>query len=469
MGVDSGRESPKYGAVTDEILASLAAIAGDRVTTSMPIREQHGRDESYHEMHAPDAVVYASSTKEVSEIVRVCADHRIPVVPYGAGTSLEGHVSALHGGVCIDLSRMDRIVELHAEDMDVTVEAGVTREALNRYLRDTGLFFPLDPGANASIGGMAATRASGTNAVRYGTMRENVLALTVVLPSGEVIRTGTRARKSSAGYDLTRLMVGSEGTLGIITEITVRLYGVPETLSAAVVPFDSLEGAVQAVITVMQLGVPMSRIEILDEVQIAAINAYSRRNYAVKPTLFLEFGGSAAAVEEQVATVRDICEGNGGADFQWASDPAERARLWEARHKGAYASMAMRPGSRAWATDVCVPISKLADCIAGAREDAAKAPFPSMVVGHVGDGNFHVPMLVDGDNPVEVEAARKLNEQVVRRALSMDGTCTGEHGIGLGKMEFLLEEHGPIAIGVMRAIKHALDPQAIMNPGKMFV
>ena len=468
MGVSSAQAVQGYGQADEAFLAAIRTLVGDRLVTSMPVREQHGRDESYHDMHAPDAVVYATSTEEVAAVVRLCARHRIPVVPYGAGTSLEGHVAAIHGGVCIDLSRMDQVVEVHAEDMDVTVQAGVTREALNRHLRDTGLFFPLDPGANASLGGMAATRASGTNAVRYGTMRENVLALTVVLASGEVIRTGTRARKSSAGYDLTRLLVGSEGTLGIITEVTLRLYGIPETQSAAVVPFDSIDGAVQAVITVMQLGVPMSRIEFLDEIQIAAINAYSKRDYAVKPTLFLEFGGSAAAVDEQIATVRGICAEHGGEDFQWASDPAERAKLWEARHKGAYASMAMRPGSKAWATDVCVPISRLADCIAGARADAAKAPFPSMVVGHVGDGNFHLPMLVDGDNPAEVDAAKRLNEQVINRALAMDGTCTGEHGIGLGKMDFLLAEHGPVAIGVMRSIKQALDPQGIMNPGKMF-
>ncbi|HEY5896164.1 MAG TPA: FAD-linked oxidase C-terminal domain-containing protein [Burkholderiales bacterium] len=456
-----------YGAVDAGFITGLKKIAGDRVLTAKAVREQHGRDESYHPAHAPDVVVKAGSTDEVAALLKLCSQHRIPVVPYGAGSSLEGHISALHGGVCIDFTAMDQVLQVRAPDLDVSVQAGITREALNRHLRDTGLFFPIDPGANATIGGMAATRASGTNAVRYGTMRENVLALTVVLASGEVIHTGTRARKSSSGYDLTRLFVGSEGTLGVITELTVRLYGVPETLSAAVVPFADVPGAVQAVIQVMQLGIPVSRIEFMDELQMEAINRYSKRDYPRKPTLFLEFGGMPAAVAEQVAAVREICAEHGGGDFQWASGDAERAKLWEARHKAAYAAMALRPGARAWATDVCVPISRLAECIAGAREDAAKAPFPTMVVGHVGDGNFHLPMLVDGDNPAEVAAAKALNDQVVRRALAMDGTCSGEHGIGMGKMQFLAAEHGAGALGVMRAIKQALDPLCILNPGKM--
>jgi D-lactate dehydrogenase (cytochrome) len=392
----------------------------------------------------------------------------VPVVPYGAGTSLEGHIAALHGGVCIDLSAMDRVLAVREADLDASVQPGVTREALNRELRHAGLFFAVDPGAAASLGGMAATRASGTNAVRYGTMRENVLALEVVLASGEVMRTGTRARKSAAGYDLTRLMVGSEGTLGVITELTVRLHGVPETMSAAVVPFASVQGAVQAVIEVMQLGIPVSRIEFLDELQIEATNRYSKRNDPLQPTLFVEFGGMPAAVAEQVQAVRTVCEQHGASAFRWASDEAERGRLWEARHKAAYAAMALRPGAKAWATDVCVPISRLAECIAGAREDAARAPFPTLVVGHVGDGNFHLPMLVDGDDAAEVAAAKRLNEQVVRRALALDGTCSGEHGIGMGKREFLLAEHGPVALGVMRAIKRTLDPLGILNPGKMF-
>jgi D-lactate dehydrogenase (cytochrome) len=466
--MDTTASTSNFGQVDSAFIAALREQLGERVVTSLAVREQHGSDESYHQGQAPDAVVYAKSTAEVVVVVRLCAQRRVPIVAYGAGTSLEGQVAAVCGGVCINLSQMDKLLALHEADMDAVVEAGISREALNRQLRQSGLFFPVDPGANATLGGMAATRASGTNAVRYGTMRENVLALVVVLASGEVLRTGTRARKSAAGYDLTRLFVGSEGTLGIITELTVRLQGVPGMIAAAVVPFPSVAGAVQAVITIMQMSIPMSRIEFLDELQMQAINQYSHTDFACKPTLFMEFGGFDAAVAEQVAAVREICADHGAADFQWASDPAEREKLWEARHKAAYAAMALRPGTRAWATDVCVPISRLAECIAGAREDAALAPFPTMVVGHVGDGNFHLPMLVDGDNPAEVEAAKILNAQVVRRALQMDGTCTGEHGIGLGKMDFLLAEHGPAAIAVMRAIKQALDPQGIMNPGKMF-
>ena len=468
MTTSASADARRYGNVDAEVIECLTRIAGERVITAPAVLAQHGRDESYHPGHAPDVVIRVASTEEVGATLQLCSRHRIPVVPYGAGTSLEGHIAAVHGGVCIDLSAMDRVLQIRAGDLDASVQPGVSREALNRHLRDTGLFFPIDPGANATLGGMAATRASGTNAVRYGTMRENVLALTVVLASGRVIRTGTRARKSSSGYDLTRLFVGSEGTLGVITELTVRLYGVPETISAAVVPFADVAGAVQAVIEVMQLGIPLSRIEFLDELMMEAINRYGKRDFPRRPTLFLEFGGMPAAVAEQVAAVREICAEHGGADFRWASDAAERAQLWDARHKAAYAAMALRPGARNWATDVCVPISRLAECIAGAREDAAKAPFPTMVVGHVGDGNFHLPMLVDGDDPAEVAAARALNDQVVRRALAMDGTCSGEHGIGLGKMEFLLDEHGSEAVQVMRAIKHALDPLCIMNPGKMF-
>jgi D-lactate dehydrogenase (cytochrome) len=458
-----------FGAVDAGFLEALRALFGERLSTAIAVREQHGRDESYHTGHPPDAVVRPRSAQEVSALLRLCSAQRVPVVPYGAGTSLEGHIAALHGGVCIDLSTMDRVLAVHEADLDATVQPGVTREALNRELRHAGLFFAVDPGASASLGGMAATRASGTNAVRYGTMRENVLALEVVLASGEVMRTGTRARKSASGYDLTRLLVGSEGTLGVITELTVRLHGVPEAISAAVVPFASVLGAVEAVIEIMQLGIPVSRIEFLDELQIEATNRYSHRSDPLQPTLFIEFGGMPAAVAEQVQAVRAICEQHGAAAFRWASDEAERGRLWEARHKAAYAAMALRPGAKAWATDVCVPISRLAECIAGAREDAARAPFPTLVLGHVGDGNFHVPMLVDGSDAAEVQAARHLNEQVVRRALALDGTCSGEHGIGMGKREFLAAEHGPTALAVMRAIKRTLDPLGILNPGKMFV
>jgi D-lactate dehydrogenase (cytochrome) len=460
---------PAFGGVDAAFLDQLRALFGERLSTAAAVREQHGRDESYHAGCPPDAVVQPQATAEVSALLRLCSAHRVPVVPYGAGTSLEGHIAALHGGVCIDLSAMNRVLAVHEADLDAAVQPGVTRESLNRELRHAGLFFAVDPGAAASLGGMAATRASGTNAVRYGTMRENVLALEVVLASGEVMRTGTRARKSAAGYDLTRLLVGSEGTLGVITELTVRLHGVPETLSAAAVPFTNVAGAVQAVIEVMQLGIPVSRIEFLDALQIEATNRYSRRSDPLQPTLFLEFGGMPAAVAEQVQAVRSICEQHGASAFRWASDEAERGRLWEARHKAAYAAMALRPGAKAWATDVCVPISRLAECIAGAREDAARAPFPTMVVGHVGDGNFHLPMLVDGGDAAEVEAAKHLNEQVVRRALALDGTCSGEHGIGMGKREFLLAEHGPVALEVMRAIKRTLDPLGILNPGKMFL
>lgn len=469
MPTASSSRPRAFGVVDAAFLAELRALFGDRVSTAAAVREQHGRDESYHAGHPPDAVVQPNSTAEVSDLMRLCSANRVPVVPYGAGTSLEGHIAALHGGVCVDLSAMNRVLAVHEADLDAVVQPGVTREALNRELRHCGLFFAVDPGAAASLGGMAATRASGTNAVRYGTMRENVLALEVVLASGEVMRTGSRARKSAAGYDLTRLLVGSEGTLGIVTELTVRLHGVPETISAAVVPFGSVEGAVQAVIEVMQLGIPVSRIEFLDELQIAATNRYSKRSDPLQPTLFLEFGGMPAAVAEQVEAVRSIFAQHGASDFRWASDEAERGRLWEARHKAAYAAMAQRPGAKAWATDVCVPISRLAECIAGARQDAARAPFPTMVVGHVGDGNFHLPMLVDGDDPHEVEAARRLNQQVVRRAQALDGTCSGEHGIGMGKREFLLAEHGPVALEVMRSIKRTLDPAGILNPGKMFL
>ncbi len=459
----------RFGKVDAAFVDALRAIFGERVDTAPAICAQHGRDESYHPAHAPDAVVHAHSTDEVSALMKLCSAHRVPVIPYGAGTSLEGHIAAVHGGVCLDLSRMDRVLAVHAEDLDSTVQPGVTREQLNRELRHAGLFFAVDPGASATLGGMAATRASGTNAVRYGTMRENVLALQVVLASGAVLRTGTRARKSAAGYDLTRLFVGAEGTLGVVTELTVRLHGVPESIAAAVVPFAAVAGAVQAVIAVMQLGIPLSRIEFLDEQQIAALNRYSSRDDPLQPTLFIEFGGMPATVAEQVEAVRSVCAEHGGAEFRWASDEAERARLWEARHKAAYAAMAMRPGARAWATDVCVPISRLAECIDAARRESAHAPFPTMIVGHVGDGNFHLPMLVDGDNADEIAAALRLNERVVQTALAMDGTCTGEHGIGLGKREFLLAEHGAVAVEVMRSIKHALDPLGILNPGKLFI
>ncbi|MDP6565185.1 MAG: FAD-linked oxidase C-terminal domain-containing protein [Alphaproteobacteria bacterium] len=451
---------------TEATIEGLRGLLGERLSTSMAVREQHGRDESWHPTEAPNAVAFASTTEEVAEIVRRCRASGTPVIPFGAGTSIEGQLQAVRGGVCIDLSGMDQILEVNAEDLDCTVQPGVRRKQLNDYLRDTGLFFPIDPGADASIGGMTATRASGTNAVRYGTMRENVLSLTVVLPDGSVIRTARRARKSSAGYDLTRLFVGSEGTLGIATEITLRLYGIPESISAAVVPFTSIEGAVDAVITTIQSGIPVARIELLDDVQLDAINKYSGLDYPVQPTLFLEFHGTEAGVAEQVRLFGEIAGEFGGGDFQWASQAEERTKLWQARHDAAYACKALRPGSEIWATDVCVPLSRLAECIAETREDLKSASMPVPLVGHVGDGNFHLCFLLDPNAPEEYREAEELNRRLVQRALAMDGTCTGEHGVGLGKLKYMADEHGE-ALAVMRAIKTAIDPDNIMNPGKM--
>jgi D-lactate dehydrogenase (cytochrome) len=448
------------------LLASLRQLLGDRLSTSPAVLEQHGKDESYHAPHAPDAVAFAESTEEVAAIVGLCARYKTPVIAFGTGTSLEGHVAALRGGLCIDLSRMNRVLRVNAEDLDATVEAGVTRKQLNEYLRDTGLFFPIDPGADASLGGMAATRASGTNAVRYGTMRENVVSLTVVLADGRVIRTASRARKSAAGYDLTRLFVGSEGTLGVITEVTVRLYGIPEAISAAVCAFPSIAAAVDTVILTIQNGVPVARIELLDEAQIDAINKYSKLDHRVAPTLFFEFHGSPAGVAEQVDAVKAIADEQGGDGFRWASNPEERSKLWQARHDAYYAALALRPGSKGWPTDVCVPISRLAECIADTKRDLAQSSIPSALAGHVGDGNFHLIFMIDPQSPKEITEAGRLNDRMVSRALAMEGTCTGEHGIGYGKMNFLIAEHGE-AISVMRSIKLALDPDDIMNPGKI--
>jgi D-lactate dehydrogenase (cytochrome) len=448
------------------LLASLRQLLGDRLSTSASVCEQHGKDESYHAPHAPDAVAFVRSTEEVAAIVSRCAEYQTPVIAFGTGTSLEGHVAALKGGVCIDLSQMNRVLRVGTDDLDATVEAGVTRKQLNEYLRDTGLFFPIDPGADASLGGMAATRASGTNAVRYGTMRENVLSLTVVLADGRVIRTSRRARKSAAGYDLTRLFVGSEGTLGVITEVTVRLYGIPEAISAAVCAFPSIAAAVDTVILTIQSGVPVARIELLDEAQIDAINKYSKLDHRVAPTLFFEFHGTPAGVDEQVETVKAIAAEHGGDDFRWATTPEARSKLWQARHDAYYAALALRPGSKGWPTDVCVPISRLADCIAETKRDLAQSTIPSALAGHVGDGNFHLIFMIDPQRPEEIAEASRLNDRMVNRALEMEGTCTGEHGIGYGKMDFLAAEHGE-AISVMRSIKQALDPHDIMNPGKI--
>jgi len=456
----------KTARVNDDLLQALRAVVGDRVSTSAAVREQHGKDESYHLPHPPDAVVFAETTDEISAVVKICAGRGVPVVPFGAGTSLEGHVAALNGGVCIDVARMNAILAVNAGDMDVTVEAGVTRKQLNEHLRDSGLFFPIDPGADASLGGMAATRASGTNAVRYGTMRENVLALTVVLADGRVIRTSRRARKSSAGYDLTRLFVGSEGTLGVIAELTLKLYGIPEAISAAVCPFPDLKSAVESVIATIQSGVPVARIELLDEVQMDAINRYSKFDYPVRPTLFFEFHGSAQGVVEQVETVKAIAADFDAGDFRWATKPEDRNRLWQARHDAYYACLALRPGAKGLATDVCVPISRLAECILETRRDIDASGLTAPIVGHVGDGNFHVVVVMDRDDPAEVAKCKAFNERLVMRAIAMDGTCTGEHGVGYGKIDFLTAEHGE-AVGVMRAIKMALDPENIMNPGKI--
>jgi D-lactate dehydrogenase (cytochrome) len=453
-------------AVKPELLASLRQILGDRLSTSAAVCAQHGKDESYHEAHAPDAVAFAQSTDEVAEIVRLCARYKTPMVPFGTGTSLEGHVAALKGGICIDMSQMNKILRVGAEDLDATVEAGVTRKQLNEYLRDTGLFFPIDPGADASLGGMSATRASGTNAVRYGTMRENVLALTVVLPDGRVIHTSRRARKSAAGYDLTRLFVGSEGTLGVITEVTVRLYGIPEAISAAVCAFPTIAAAVDTVILTIQSGIPVARIELLDEAQMDAINKYSKLDHKIAPTLFFEFHGTTAGVAEQVELVKNIASENGGEDFRWATSQEERSKLWQARHDAYYAALALRPGSKGWATDVCVPISRLAECIAETKIDLAQSSIPSALAGHVGDGNFHLIFMIDPNRPEEIAEASRLNDRMVTRALDMDGTCTGEHGVGYGKMDFLFAEHGD-AVDVMASIKKAIDPDNLMNPGKI--
>lgn len=450
----------------DPVVARLRNLLGERVSTGMAIREQHGRDESYHAAHSPDAVVWPETTEEVQEIVKLCAETATPVIPFGVGTSLEGQVAALHGGVCIDMTRMKAILAVNTADLDCTVQAGVTRKELNAHLRDTGLFFPIDPGADASIGGMTATRASGTNAVRYGTMRENVLALTVVLPDGRVIRTARRARKSAAGYDLTRLYVGSEGTLGVITEITVKLYGVPEAMSSAVCSFATLEGAVNATIQTIQTGVPIARIELLDDVQVGAVNAHSGTSLPVAPLLLLEFHGSTASVKEQAETVEAIAGEHGGTGFQWATKPEDRTKLWEARHAAAWANKALRPNGKVWATDVCVPVSRLAECIMETKRDIEQSFIPAPIVGHVGDGNFHLTLVLDPTRPEDVEEANRINDNLVMRALAMEGTCTGEHGVGYGKMKFLTAEHGD-AISVMRALKQALDPQNIMNPGKI--
>ena len=454
-------------ATLSSVLEPIRALIGDRLSTSLPIREQHGKDQTHNAGAAPDAVVFPESTEEVQAIVRLCAEQGVPVIPYGTGTSLEGHITALKGGVTLDLSGMNQVLEVNPEDLDCRVQAGVTRKQINTYLRDTGLFFPVDPGADASIGGMAATRASGTNAVRYGTMRENVLGLTVVTADGQIIKTGGRARKSAAGYDLTRLFVGSEGTLGVITEIGLRLYGVPEAISSAVCAFPTVDDAVNTVIQTIQMGVPVARIELLDALQMKACIAYSKlEGMKEAPTLFFEFHGSDAGVEEQATMVGEIAAEFGGDDFQWATRPEDRSRLWEARHNAFYAVMAAWPNTSAVVTDVCVPISRLAECISRTQEELKVNRLTSPLVGHAGDGNFHLSIMVDMEDPDELKRAKALSETMVEQALACGGTCTGEHGVGMGKMRYLEAEHGE-ALQAMRAIKNALDPQNIMNPGKV--
>ena len=449
------------------VVAELKALLGDRVSTSAAVREHHGKDESYFPYALPDAVVFPQTTEEVRDVVDICRRHRVPMIPYGVGTSLEGHILAVNGGVCIDLSRMNKVLAVHEEDLDAVVQAGVTRKQLNEYIKHTGLFFPIDPGADATLGGMSATRASGTNAVRYGTMRENVLSLKVVLADGRILQTSRRAKKSAAGYDLTRLFIGSEGTLGIITEVTVKLYPVQEAMSAAMCAFDTVDGCTRTVIQTIQAGIPIARSEIVCEHTIEAINKYKKTSYRVAPTLFFEFHGSKASVVEQAEAVQEIARENGGKDFIWATKPEERTQLWDARHNAYFACLQLRPGSRAVSTDVCVPISRLAECVRETMEDVKSYIAPVPLLGHVGDGNFHLMFLVDPQKPEETELAKQFNQRLVERALRLEGTCTGEHGVGMGKQGSLRAELGDDVIDVMRDIKKLFDPDNLMNPGKV--
>ena len=460
-------EPKRPSALPETLVAALRERFGQRFSQGESTRLQHGRDESVHAPEPPDAVVFAESTADVAEIVHLCHTHKVPVIPYGAGSSVEGHLLAVRGGISIDLSGMNQVLAIHAEDLDATVQAGVTRKQLNDALKGSGLFFPIDPGADASLGGMAATRASGTNAVSYGTMRDNVMAMTVVLADGRIIRTGGRARKSSAGYDLTRLFVGSEGTLGIVTELTVKLYPVPEAMSAAVCAFPDVDAAVNTVIQTIQMGIPVARIELLDALTLTAINRFSKTTLPERPTLFFEFHGSETSVAEQAEFVQQLADEHGGENFEWATRPEDRTRLWQARHDAYFACLQMKPGGRAFPTDVCVPISRLAECIHATNEDLRQVSIPIMLFGHVGDGNFHLVVLVDPENEKDMQEAEWINERVVERALAMEGTCTGEHGIGLGKKKFMVREHGEGAIDVMRALKRALDPDDLLNPGKI--
>jgi D-lactate dehydrogenase (cytochrome) len=449
------------------VIEELKALLGERVSTSAAVREHHGKDESYFPYAPPDVVVFVTTTEEVRDVVNICRHHRIPMIPYGVGTSLEGHILAVHGGVCIDLSRMNQVLAVHEEDLDAVVQAGVTRKQLNEFIKHTGLFFPVDPGADATLGGMAATRASGTNAVRYGTMRENVLSMKVVLADGRIIQTSRRSKKSAAGYDLTRLFVGSEGTLGIITEVTVRLYPVQEAMSAAVCAFDSVDGCTRTVIQAIQAGIPVARCDIVCDKTVAAINKFKKTSYRVAPTVFFEFHGSKTSVVEQAEAVQAIAKEHGGMDFVWATRPEERSQLWQARHDAYFACLQIRPGSRAVSTDVCVPISRLAECVHETMEDVKSYIAPVPLLGHIGDGNFHLMFLVDPAKPEETELAKAFNQRLVERALRLEGTCTGEHGVGMGKIGSMRMELGDDVMDLMRDIKRVFDPDNLMNPGKV--
>lgn len=462
--LESALERNEVGIAT--VVSVLKQRFGERLSTSPSLLEQHGHTTTFLPNMPPDCVVFAHTTQEVAGIVSICAEHRVPMIPFGTGTSLEGHVNAAAGGVSIDLSQMNAILSVHAEDLDCHVQAGVTRVQLNDHLRDTGLFFPIDPGANASLGGMAATRASGTNAVRYGTMRDNVINLTAVMADGQIIRTGQRAKKSSAGYDLTRLLIGSEGTLGVITELTLKLQGIPEAISGGICPFPSIDAACQATILAIQCGLPVARIELLDPLQVKACNAYSKLDLPEQPMLFLEFHGSERSVAEQSDLFGELAADLGGGPFTWATKPEDRTKLWQARHDAYWASTALRPGARGVSTDVCVPISQLAACVAETEADLKDLDLLAPIVGHVGDGNFHVLLLLDPDSAREQQAAEQFLERLVERAIRMEGTCTGEHGIGQGKIKYMKREHGT-ALTPMHLIKQALDPDNLMNPGKI--
>ena len=471
QGTSAVQEQPagraRDPAAVNAVIAALAAQFGNRLVTSQAVREQHANTTTWIENEAPDAVVFPQTTADVQAIVRICAAHRVPVIPFGTGTSLEGHINAPLGGVSVDFRDMNKVLAVNAQDLDCVVEPGITRKQLNEHLRDQGLFFPLDPGADASLGGMAATRCSGTNAVRYGTMKDNVLGLKVVLANGELMTTARRAKKSSAGYDLTRLMVGSEGTLGVITELTLKLTGIPEAISGGVCPFPSVEAACNAAIATIQSGIPVARIELLDELQVKATNLYSKLTLPEVPMLFVEFHGSPAGVAEQSERFGEIADDLGGGPFEWTTKPEDRTRLWQARHDAYWAGRGLRPGVQVIATDVCVPLSRLAECVTETQREIAAHGLVAPIMGHVGDGNFHLTLLVDMADAAEVKAAKVLCERLVERALAMDGTCTGEHGVGQGKMKYLAGELGEPALAAMAAIKRALDPDGIMNPGKI--